>query len=317
MYKMKEVCQLTGLTEKTVRFYVDQKLLEPKTEPGLHYKSYRFDDADIQRLQDIAALRSAEFTIADIRQMLADPNSIPALVAEREGLLSSKIQAMRSVQTALQNLTVAEQTDFSQVADAIEPRSPQRTETPKNARNRLLWLAVYTALFLGLGWVRIQGTMVWILGYALALLGGINFPIMAVGYFRYNRRWRKLPRKAEAKVVSVVTDEGIQNDWDETFWDVFNGMMTLGFLHWNWVRPDHWVPLIQFDTEGGTVTTAYRYGGLKTSWHTGDTVSIAWDPEKPKQVYPCGDPVIRWKGICYLLAGAVLMAVFILTVICK
>ena len=53
MYKMKEVCQKTGLTEKTVRFYVEQRLVDAKIEPGLHYKSYSFDDRDIQRLKDI------------------------------------------------------------------------------------------------------------------------------------------------------------------------------------------------------------------------------------------------------------------------
>ena len=65
MYKIREVCHHTGLTEKTIRFYIEQKLITPKTEAGLHYKSYRFTDRDIQLLQDISALRSAAQLNAD------------------------------------------------------------------------------------------------------------------------------------------------------------------------------------------------------------------------------------------------------------
>ena len=51
------------------------------------------------------------------------------------------------------------------------------------------------------------------------------------------------------------------------------------------------------------ITTAYRYGGLKTSWKVGQTVEVAWYPDKKKQIYPCGDPVIRRKAWAYLLGG--------------
>ena len=147
MYKMKEVCQQTGLSEKTVRFYVEQRLVDAKVEPGLHYQSLSFDDGDIQRLKDIAALRSAEFSISDIRRMLEDPDCIPGMVAEKERDIDEKIAAMNLIRSSLRGLSVADRTDVAQVADAIEPRSPLRRETPKH--NRLLWLVVYAALFLG------------------------------------------------------------------------------------------------------------------------------------------------------------------------
>ena len=35
MYKMKQVCQMTGLTEKAIRIYMDQKLISPKVEEGI------------------------------------------------------------------------------------------------------------------------------------------------------------------------------------------------------------------------------------------------------------------------------------------
>lgn len=188
MYKMKEVCEATGLTEKTVRFYVEQKLVEPKVERGLHYRSYSFSDGDIQRLLDISALRSADFSVTEIRRMLENPNSIPGMIAEKETFLSQKITTMEASRRALENLTIHERTDLSQVADAIEPRSVIRKETPKNSRNRLLWLGVYLGIFLIMCIsVNFKMTAV-VTAAALLVLTGIHFPLMALGYFRYNHR---------------------------------------------------------------------------------------------------------------------------------
>lgn len=313
MYKMKEVCNLTGLTEKTVRFYVEQKLVNAKTESGLHYKSYSFDDGDIQRLKDIAVLRSAEFSIADIRRMLEVPASIPGMLAEKEKNLEDKITSMKSIQSALRNLTIADQTDVAQVADAIEPRSPLRKETPK--KNRLLWLCVYSAVFLGVALLlalQFRGEAVyrfWWPCIPICFLAAVYFPFMGLGYFRYNRKHRKAPCRGEAKVVSVIDDEGVEEFWEETAFDVIHGMMTLGFFHWNWVRPDHWIPLVQFEVNGEIITTAYRYGGMKNSWRMGDTLEVAWYPGKEKQIYPCGDRVIRRKAWIYLLTGLGMMAI--------
>lgn len=191
MYKMKEVCQATGLTEKTVRFYVEQKLVEPKVERGLHYRSYTFTDEDIQRLRDISALRSADFSVTEIRQMLDDPNAIPGMIRDQEAFLSQKITAMESARSALEHLSVQEQTDLSQVADAIEPRSVRRKESPKH--NRLLWLGVYVGIFLVMSISIDFRLTALVTAMALLLLAGIHFPIMALGYFRYNHR--RLPNR--------------------------------------------------------------------------------------------------------------------------
>ena len=307
MYKMKEVCQQTGLTEKTVRFYVEQRLVDAKVESGLHYQYLSFNDRDIQRLKDIAALRSAEFSIADIRRMLEDPACIPVMIGEKERDIDQKIATLKLIRSNLSSLTVADRTDVAQVADAIEPRSPRRRETPKH--NRLLWLAVYTALFLVMAlsfWLSTRGTgtfRVWWVCLVLTLMAGIWFPIMGLGYLRYNRRYRKAPNRGMVRVVSIIPGESVEEFWEDSGWDALRLILTMGFLHWDWVRPDHWTPLVQFLADGEIVTTAYRYGGLKGSWKVGQQVEVAWYPGKEKQIYPCGDPVIRRKGWWYLLGG--------------
>lgn len=312
MYKMKEVCRQTGLTEKTVRFYIGEKLVIPKTELGLHYRSFSFEDRDIERLKDISALRSAGFSVAEIRQMLEDPSAIPSLVARMEDSLAEEIKAKQSVRRALEGLTARERTDLSQIADAIEPRTPLHRETPKGRHNRLLWVGVYAGLFLLLSLPVPGGRGIEALGMALALVAGVSFTIMALGYFRYNRRYRKLWRREIGRVIDVIPDEGVEDYWGETGPETVYRLMQTGFLHWNWVRPDHYVPLIQYKADAGVITTTYRYGGLKHSWWTGQMVEIAWIPGKENQIFPCGDRIIRIKGWSYLLAGFISLIVLFL-----
>lgn len=315
MYKMKEVCQRTGLTEKTIRYYVEQKLVQPKVEEGLHYKSYAFDDNDIVQLKTIAVLRSAEFSVADIHKMLEDSNSIPYLVAEKEEKLSAQIIALQSVQRALKEMTFQDRSDVSRVADAIEPMSIRSKETPKSSRNRLLWLCVYAGLFL-LPCFLFREICQYIVA-AMLLMAGMHFPIMAVGYFIHNRRFRRKSCRAWGCVVSIVTADGFENKWEETTWEQIYGFMNLGFLHWNWIRPDHWIPVIQYESDGELITAVYRYGALKTSWHLGDKLEIAWNPKKEQMIYPCFDRVIDRKAWVYLSFGLICWvgAIFILFVI--
>lgn len=310
MCKIKDVCRLTGLTEKTVRFYISQKLISPRIENGLHYKSYHFSNSDVQLLKDISALRTADFTIAEIQKMMSDPNAIPSILAEKENILNEKISTMQSIQDVIRNLTIDEQTNLSKIADAIEPRSVQRLETPSYVNKRILWLLAYIGVFLIFGFLSAGGFAFPLLTMLLLLLAGVSFPIMAAAYFRYNRKYRNLPCKAFATVVSIITDEGIDAYWEETQLETLYKLMNFGFIHWNWIRPDHWVPLIQFEVNGDVINSAYRYGAFRSSWSIGSSVEIAWDPSTPKQIYPCADRAIRRKAWIYLASGTLSLVVF-------
>lgn len=65
-YKMKQVCEQTGLTEKAVRLYVQKGLVQPVVEEGLHKNSITFTEKDIEELKQIAILRDADFSLAEI-----------------------------------------------------------------------------------------------------------------------------------------------------------------------------------------------------------------------------------------------------------
>lgn len=70
--KMKEVCTDTGLTERAVRFYVQEQLVIPQSQRRGGRTWLDFSPADVDRLRAIAVLRKAGFTLEEIRSMEMD-----------------------------------------------------------------------------------------------------------------------------------------------------------------------------------------------------------------------------------------------------
>lgn len=85
--QMKEVCSRTGLTERTVRFYIEKGLLSP----GRSWRNGReyldFSEGDIRALERIAALRRCFFTLEQIGTMQVHPERIDGILCDyRSGL---------------------------------------------------------------------------------------------------------------------------------------------------------------------------------------------------------------------------------------
>lgn len=79
--KIKTVCELTELSDRTIRYYIEERLISPAyTENYLGRRSFDFSKADIQQLQDIAILRKFGFSIAEIKRMLLEPAQIIPIV---------------------------------------------------------------------------------------------------------------------------------------------------------------------------------------------------------------------------------------------
>ena len=68
--RIKAVCEASGLTDRTVRYYIEEELISPVyTENYLGRKTFDFSESDIQKLNDIAVLRKFGFSIAEIKEM--------------------------------------------------------------------------------------------------------------------------------------------------------------------------------------------------------------------------------------------------------
>lgn len=129
--KMKKVCELTGLTERTIRFYVEKDLLSPARhfQNGREYRDYSMDD--ISLLRQIATLRRSGFTLEEIHLMEQDPASVPSVAAswkERISELAEHHQVL--LQTCRK--TDFSGMDFRTLADILETASGQRMLPPED-----------------------------------------------------------------------------------------------------------------------------------------------------------------------------------------
>jgi len=78
--KMKEVCTLTGLTERAVRLYCEQELRTPSRTEVRGRVYLEFDEQHIKELNQIAALRASGFTLEEIRTVRNEPHLIGRLL---------------------------------------------------------------------------------------------------------------------------------------------------------------------------------------------------------------------------------------------
>ena len=91
--KIKEVCKQTGLTDRAVRFYIDNELIQPSySENYTGRKAYDFSEKDVEILKQIATLREYDFSIDEIRYLLMPEGDVQLVLEEHIKELKEKSQ---------------------------------------------------------------------------------------------------------------------------------------------------------------------------------------------------------------------------------
>ena len=79
--KIKEVIEKTGLTDRAIRLYIDEGLALPSIEESYSgRKSIEFSESDVERLKNVALLRKAGFSIADIKSLVDDKSTVKEII---------------------------------------------------------------------------------------------------------------------------------------------------------------------------------------------------------------------------------------------
>lgn len=151
--KIKSVCELTALSDRTVRHYIEEGLLSPcYTENYLGRRAFDFSDADVQMLKDIAVLRKFGFSIAEIKTIQENPTQsidIISAMRDRKQKIIDDEQALLSVINRLEDSRaysvseLAEALSFS-IDDAVLPAEDRQENI-----QRIVRLVIRT-IFLGL-----------------------------------------------------------------------------------------------------------------------------------------------------------------------
>lgn len=82
--KIKEVEELTGMTQKAIRFYEEHELVHPeRSENGYRY----YTEEDVRTLKEVAFLRRLQIPIASIRKLKNGDTSLEECMIEHAGKL--------------------------------------------------------------------------------------------------------------------------------------------------------------------------------------------------------------------------------------
>ena len=97
--KMRELCDRTGFSKRSVHYYIKEGLLEPRQNPVNGY--YEFSEEDFRRLGMIRSLRAAGFSISHIRSVLQTPATAVYYLNLRLKNIRSEIARLEKLETAL------------------------------------------------------------------------------------------------------------------------------------------------------------------------------------------------------------------------
>jgi len=93
MYKISDFSKITNLTLKALRYYDEEGMLAPAYRN--EQNSYRFyNEKDFEKAQLIALLRDLDFSISEIKEVLAhceDPEDLSYYLEEKKVLIEGKI----------------------------------------------------------------------------------------------------------------------------------------------------------------------------------------------------------------------------------
>lgn len=128
--RIKEAAALTGLAERTIRFYEEEGLFQPRKEylNGRYYRDY--SDNDIRDLKMLATLRQAGFTMDEIRRMQNEADCIGDTVSLLSQRLTVQKEAAETLSAALDSLPSQALLSIYDLADAFS-RSIERLRLPK------------------------------------------------------------------------------------------------------------------------------------------------------------------------------------------
>ncbi len=214
--KMKELCEKTGLQDRTIRFYISSGLLLPSyNENYAGRRNFNFSEKDVTRLKQIMLLRKYNFSLNDIKTLYTDFSDFDSiLVSHLEKMEHDNAQNQKLTDDliSIRNIHPQNLEDFCgklENIDYIKSLSVEN-ENDSNAAYRLVYqkskkkyrilIAVIVAaavLFAGHEWIDLFyiGTPT---GYAFIESGGSHIEL-------YSQRYIPI----EIKGCHVKTDDEI------------------------------------------------------------------------------------------------------------
>lgn len=117
--KIKQVCEQTGLTARTVRFYSERGLIHPRRYEQNERNYYEYSVEDVRSLLRISTLRQAEFSLEEISRMMHDAQAARRIITLHMQRLSEREARTVKLLKNMEELCRQPDIDFETFADAL------------------------------------------------------------------------------------------------------------------------------------------------------------------------------------------------------
>ncbi len=137
--KIKTVCEQTGLTDRAVRYYIEEEILHPSfSENYLSRKTYDFSDKDVQMLRDIAVLRKFGFSVAQIKEMQTCPEKTYSIAEQLKEEKKEVIKTEQDLLAALEQLDAEQCYTLRELASVLSKPVTDKALPKEDTKWRLL-----------------------------------------------------------------------------------------------------------------------------------------------------------------------------------
>lgn len=129
--KIKEIVELTGLTDRTVRYYIEEGLISPEySENYFGRRSFCFSEKELSELRDIATLRAYDFSILQIRDLQAQPERCGEVLEAIKAGAAEKISKNQALLTKIEHLSDGKAHTVAEIAYVLNTldESPKKEE---------------------------------------------------------------------------------------------------------------------------------------------------------------------------------------------
>lgn len=127
--KIKDVIERTGLTDRAIRLYIDNGLFSPSIEESYSgRKSIDFSESDIDQLNNIAMLRKAGFSLADIKNII-DKTNIEEIIKKYIEETESEINHKTEIVEKLKNISFDEEVTIETICCSLSA-TVEKNEIP-------------------------------------------------------------------------------------------------------------------------------------------------------------------------------------------
>lgn len=178
--KMKEVCEKTGLTDRAVRLYIENGLVSPRyNESYAGRRNIDFSDTDVDILKEIATLRKASFSIAEIRVLKSEPDRATEILKTVTDNTQKRITADTEILSCLMPLLEKDGIGIEDICRSLNNPVIEKTEVPKEDMEAPYVLKILKYVFAVIGGLALVLNLVYmilVLYIALPSVSSVLYP---------------------------------------------------------------------------------------------------------------------------------------------